>query len=246
MVVFLSNEISLAKRRLVVPLGRKPCQEWLLSDEELFSHDPTISTPRNEVFCDYSELVVKGNHFLEGCMLGRNIEHETNIKSSIQERLLGKTKYSYKQMQSEEDIRISAGRLIQQHGNLLEDTVDKYEHHNSKYVLENSKYIRPSPDGVANLEVTATSNSDHGQLDEIMRPSKGHCLEPKPCKRNLEENSGLPLNNIKSSGSPNTVLTSSALGKSLDENINTLRKIGWGIGKIYPTGPYNPRMTLLT
>lgn len=216
-LVFLSNERSLAKRRLAAPLGRKPCQEWLLSDEELFSHDPTISTPGNEVFCDHSELPVKGSHFSEGCRLWRNIEHDTDIKSSIQERLSGKTKYAYKRTQIVDDIRISAGRLIQQHGNLSEDTVDKYEHHNSKDVLEKSEYIWPSTDGVANLEVTAASNSDHGQLGEIMRPSKGHYLEPKPCKRKLKESSGLPLNNRKSSGSPNAVLTSSALGKSLDE-----------------------------
>lgn len=109
----------------------------------------------------------------------------------------------------------------------------------AKDVMENSEYIRPSSDGVPDLEMTAAHNSDLGQSDESMRSSEGHCLEPKPCDRQLEGSSGLPLNDRQSSESQNTVLASSAPGKSLVENRNnenngaadskdcsTLREIG--------------------
>lgn len=88
-----------------------------------------------------------------------------------------------------------------------------------KDVLENSEYIRPSSDGVPDLEMTAAPiDADIGQSDESMKTSEGHCSEPNPCERKLEGNSGLPLNDRKSCESPNTMLTSSGLGKSLDEN----------------------------
>lgn len=88
-----------------------------------------------------------------------------------------------------------------------------------KDVLENSEYIRPSSDGVPDLEMTAAPiDADLGQSDESMKTSEGHCSESRPCERKLEGSSGLPLNDRKSSESLNTMLTSSALGKSLDEN----------------------------
>lgn len=91
----------------------------------------------------------------------------------------------------------------------------------AKEVLENSEYIRPTSGGVPDLEMTAAPiDADLGQSDESMRTSEGHCLELKPCERKLEGSSGLPLNDRKSSESANTVLTSSAPGKSLDENMN--------------------------
>jgi len=59
-----------------------------------------------------------------------------------------------------------------------------------------------------------------GQSDESMRTSEGHWSEPNPCERKLEGSSGLPLNDRKSSESPNTVPISSAPGKSSYENRN--------------------------
>ena len=51
-----------------------------------------------------------------------------------------------------------------------------------------------------------------------MKTSEGNSLESRPYERKLEVSFGLPLNDRKSSESLNTMLTSSALGKSLDEN----------------------------
>lgn len=127
--LFLSNENSFSEGMLAVSLGRKPCYGWLSSDEELSPREPTISTLANEVFCDHSEMEVRGNNFSERYGSGRKIEHDTNIKSSIQVRLQEKTstEYDCKQTENEKDIRRPAGRLIQQYENLSEETVCRHE-----------------------------------------------------------------------------------------------------------------------